>query len=293
MRIFNKIRVLVSGIIVLCSSVSVQSVASAQPASSKEMYLDLMQEAVMAYTPERIEDYISRVEQEGITEHGFGRLASNIGILVSKGRIPDYKDLFIRLMDIAAREIPVAKEKSKKSRPGNDFAVKELVCCVLECEQSGVFPKEKTDSWRNAFTNMKAEEIYSSQPAPGGKRAHNWCVFGSASECARIMAGMGGDRAYADKYLTDQLRFFDVNGMYRDPNQPMVYDFVARLQFMSALSFGYDGPAREQIEDQLLKSAVPTLQMQSVSGEIPYGGRSNGFLHNETFYAAVCEYYAT
>jgi hypothetical protein len=85
-------------------------------------------------------------EQEGITEHGFGRLTSNIGILVSKGRIPEYKDLFVRLMDIAAREIPVAKEKSKKSRPGNDFAVKELVCCVLECEKSGVFPQSKTDA---------------------------------------------------------------------------------------------------------------------------------------------------
>ena len=32
--------------------------------------------------------------------------------------------------------------------------------------------------------------------------------------------------------------------------------------------------------------------MQSVSGEIPFGGRSNQFLHNETFYAALCEFYA-
>lgn len=293
MKTLNKMKLITTSIVLLCSLFFFQTVSNAQSVSSKEIYLDLMQEAVLAYTPERIEDYIARVEQEGITEHGFGRLASNIGILVSKGRIPEYKDLFVRLMDIAAREIPVAKEKSKKSRPGNDFAVKELVCCVLECEKSGVFPKEKTDLWRNAFTEMTAEKIYSSQPAVGGNRAHNWCVFGSASECARIMAGMGGDRSYADKYLADQLRFFDVNGMYRDPNQPMVYDFVARLQFMAALSFGYDGPAREEVEKQLLKSAIPTLQMQSVTGEIPYGGRSNGFLHNETFYAAVCEYYAT
>lgn len=270
---------------------SIQS--SAQSASSKEMYLDIMQQAVMAYTPERIDDFIFRVEKEGITEHGFGRLTSNIGILVSKGRISEYKELFVRMMDIAAREVPLAMVKNKKKKPGNDFAVKELVCCVMECEKSGIFSKEQTDSWRNAFTNMKAEEIYSNQPEVGGKRAHNWCVFGSASECVRIMADMGGDRSYADKYLTDQLRFFDVNGMYRDPNQPMVYDFVARLQYMSALSFGYDGPARELVEEQLLKSAIPTLQMQSVTGEIPYGGRSNGFLHNDTFYAAVCEYYAT
>lgn len=293
MKISTLIRLLTLSIVLSCSFLLSQTLSYAQQASSKEIYLDVMEEAVTAYTPERIEDFIARVESEGITEHGYGRLTSNIGILVSKGRLSDYKDLFVRMMDIAAREIPVAVEKNRKKRPGNDFAVKELVCCVLECEQSGLFPKEKTDSWRKSFTDMKAEEIYSSQPAPGGKRAHNWCVFGSASECARIMAGMGGDRSYADKYLMDQARFFDVNGMYRDPNQPMVYDFVARLQFMAALSFGYDGPAREIVEEYLLKSAVPTLQMQSATGEIPYGGRSNGFLHNDTFYAAVCEYYAT
>lgn len=121
---------------------SIQS--SAQSASSKEMYLDIMQQAVMAYTPERIDDFISRVEKEGITEHGFGRLTSNIGILVSKGRISEYKELFVRMMDIAAREVPLAMVKNKKKRLGNDFAVKELVCCVMECEKSGIFSKEQT-----------------------------------------------------------------------------------------------------------------------------------------------------
>ena len=36
----------------------------------------------------------------------------------------------------------------------------------------------------------------------------------------------------------------------------------------------------------MLKSADITLAMQSATGEIPFGGRSNQFLHNETFYAA-------
>ena len=33
--------------------------------------------------------------------------------------------------------------------------------------------------------------------------------------------------------------------------------------------------------------------MQSVTGEIPFGGRSNQFLHNDSFYAALCEFYAS
>ena len=37
----------------------------------------------------------------------------------------------------------------------------------------------------------------------------------------------------------------------------------------------------------------PTLAMQLAAGEIPYGGRSNQFLHNDTMYAALCEWYAS
>lgn len=42
----------------------------------------------------------------------------------------------------------------------------------------------------------------------------------------------------------------------------------------------------------MLKSADITLVLLSATGEIPFGGRSNQFLHNETFYAALCEWYA-
>lgn len=262
-------------------------------AQDKSIYLDLMQSAVEAYTPERIESYVAQVDAEGISEHGYARLTSNIGILIAHGRMLQDKDLFCRMMDICVRELPLARQKNAhRSDPGNDFAVKEVCCCIMELEAAGTFPKEMTDRWRSCLQYMSANDIYSCKPKPGYERAHNWCVFGAASECARIWSGMGGDRAFADLYLGDQLRFFDENGMYMDPHQPMVYDFVTRLQYMAALDFGYDGPYREAIEAELLKSAVPTLQMQSVTGEIPYGGRSNQFLHNETFLAAVCEYYA-
>ncbi|MBQ8060355.1 MAG: hypothetical protein IJ205_00215 [Bacteroidales bacterium] len=258
------------------------------------VYLDIMQKSVEAYSPERIRDYVKRVDRDGITEHGYARLTANLGILISQGRMVGNKGLFEEMMDICVRELPIARQKNQgKGEIGNDFAVKEIVCCIMELEKAGTFPLEKTSTWRKALEDMKAEDIYSVQPVPGDQTARNWCVFGAASECARIMAGIGGEKEYADRYLKDQLRFFDENGMYRDPHSPMVYDLVTRLQYMAALDFGYDGPAKEAIEEQLLKSAGRTLQMQSVTGEIPYGGRSNQFLHNEAFYAAVCEYYAS
>ena len=67
---------------------------------------------------------------------------------------------------------------------------------------------------------------------------------------------------------------------------------MTRLQLAVCLAEGYDGKGKDELEDAFDRSALPTLLMQSVSGEIPFGGRSNQFLHNETFYAALCEFYA-
>ena len=258
---------------------------------SREVYINLMEKAVEAYTPEQIDAYISEVSANGIREHGFARLTSNIGIVVAHGRHPELKERFERMMDICVAQFSLALRNS--SGAGNDFAVKEVCCCLLEAEASGLFPKAETDAWRAGLTALEAESIYSVQPEPGDGTARNWCVFGSASECARIYAGAGGSRAYADRYLADQCRFFDINGMYKDPNQPILYDVVTRLQFMACLHFGYDGHAKQLLEENLMKSALHTLEFQSVTGEIPYGGRSNQFLFNEAAYAGVCEYYAS
>lgn len=261
--------------------------------AGKVSYIDIMQKSVEAYTDSALVAYIDKVDSEGIKEHGFARLTANIGILLSQGRLSDKRETFVRMMDICAREMPVALKNNNGKSVGNDFSVKEICCCLYELERNNTFSPEQMWHWKERISGMKAEDIYTVQPALPSDKAYNWCVYGSASECARLMTGLGGDRSYADRYLDDQLRYFDDNGMYKDPDQPIVYDIVTRLQFMAALDFGYDGPARERIEEQLLKSALPTLWMQTVIGEIPYGGRSNQFLHNDTFYAAVFEYYAT
>lgn len=266
-------------------AMALQTEAKPQPVS-REMYLDIMEKAVLAYTTEDIQRYSSTVDAKGVTEHGFGRLTSNIGILVSHGRLPELKEQFEHMMDLCVREMP------KTSKAGNEFAIKEIVLCLQECERSGIFTREKIQAWKDGLSGARAEELYHPHK-PGGKKADNWGVFGVASECARVMAGIGGDIEWAEVRIADQIRWFDENGMYMDPNQPITYDFVTRLQFMAALKMGYSGPSRAALEERLLKSAPYTLQMQSVSGEYPFGGRSNGFLFNESVYAAVCEYYAS
>ena len=263
---------------------------SARSAFAKNAYLDLMERAVGAYSAERAAEFTDRNERDGVREHGFPRLTANLGILISHGRLASRMDEFKRMMDICCRD--VQRKMAKGTGGGNDFSVKELVFLLDELVRAKIFPKDVTDAWRARISGAVAEQIYTSQPKLGDKTSHNWCVFGAASEQARLRYGMGGSAAFVDRYVADQLRFFDENGMYKDPGQPMVYDFVTRLQFASVLSCGYDGASRARLEELMDKSALPTLKMQSVSGEIPFGGRSNQFLHNETFYAALCEWYA-
>ena len=258
----------------------------------KTRYLDFMQESVGAYTDEILTDYINDVEKRGIWEHGYARLASNLGILLAHGREKEKKEVVKRLMDFCCKDMPTAMSRNGH-RVGNDFGIKEIVSCIIELEKAKVFPQETIDGWKKNLSEATPDTLYSCRPSAKSPQAHNWAVFGAASEQSRVFLGINGDKDYVEKYISDQLRFFDENGMYMDPNQPAVYDLVTRLQFAVAMHFGYDGPSRPKLEETMLKSAPITLNLLSASGEIPYGGRSNQFLHNDSLYVALCEFYAT
>ncbi len=257
----------------------------------KERYLDLMERAVGAYSGEQIAAYTENVRKNGLREHGYPRLTANIGILLAHGRGTERMRIFPDMMELCCREILTARQRTEAA--GNDFSVKEIVCCLEEAERAALFPKSVTDGWRGLLGQIDPYRVYTCIAPVPARPVGNWAAFAAASEQIRIAAGIGNERAFVENQILSQLFSFDENGMYRDPNEPMVYDFVTRLQLALALDAGYDGEGRDRLEDFLDRSAYPTLFMQSVSGEIPFGGRSNQFLHNETFYAALCEFYAS
>ena len=96
-----------------------------------------------------------------------------------------------------------------------------------------------------------------------------------------------------DVQIPTQLQWLDENGMYRDPNDPMVYDLVTRNMLSTCLFYGYNGCHTNKLNTYLRKAGDLTLLMQSVTGELAYGGRSNQFLHNQTLFAGTCEWYAS
>ena len=83
-----------------------------------------------------------------------------------------------------------------------------------------------------------------------------------------------------------------MDNIHHEAHQPIVYDLVPRYLFTLLLHFGYRGKHFSQIDNVLKETALLTLRMQSVTGEIAYGGRSNQFVHNEALLAIIYEFEA-
>ena len=177
---------------------------------SGDEYLDLEEAAVAAYPDDHVEEYIDDADRNGVHEHGFPRLAANIAALVSAGRHGEWSGRLRRMMDICCRDA----KKGPMNKEGNEFSVKELAAAVLDIEKARIFPKEVTDVWRRDLSDVDPWRCYSVKPDVGDtKRSYNWCIFGCASEQTRLSAGMGGDRPFVERYVPDQMRWFDENSM--------------------------------------------------------------------------------
>ena len=256
----------------------------------KKSFLDLMEKTLSAYSKEQIISYFNNVKQNGLKEHGFPRLTCNIGILIKNGRCKELLPHFIEMMDFCCQNIPLVKA-------ANDFSVREIVCCLQELEVCPLIEKEKLNKWKENISKINPKTCYSVYATSESDLVHNWALFTAVSEYFRLTAGLGGDMDFIELQLASQMKRLDKNGMYIDwelnaNNQAMVYDLVPRMLFCLLLKRGYRGKYFTQIDNALKKAGLATLKMQSVSGEIPFGGRSNMFLHNEATLSCVLEYEA-
>ena len=256
----------------------------------KKTYIELMERTLSAYTDAHIRDYFERVRAEGLTEHGFPRLTVNIGILIAHGRRRDLLPLFMEMMEFCCDTIPRVKA-------ANDFSVREVVCCILELEASHAVAQTEIDRWRGYLATIEPTKCYDKFATYPTQDIRNWALFSGVSEYFRQMIGLCDSTEFIDLQLASQLQFMDENSMYMDHkgtdvHQPIMYDIVPRGLFSLLLHFGYRGVHDEAIDAHLRRAGLRMLDMQSVSGEMAYGGRSNQFLHNEAWCAAIFEFEA-
>lgn len=261
----------------------------------KEIYLDIMEKALSAYTSEQIEAFMDDVGRNGITEHGFPRLAANIGILVAHGRRAELKDILAQMMELCTDGFP---KTVRDDRSGNNFSIREVCCAVAELEKAEVYERGTTDRWKKRLAALDCRSVYSHIVSDENRTPGNWACFGALSEQARgILCGFDAT-AFLENQIPSQLLRLDDNGMYRDaglkgPHQPVLYDLMTRTLLLLSLYWGYKGRYATDIEQMAEASDELTLKMQSVTGELAFGGRSNQCTFNETVLAGYCELRAT
>lgn len=261
----------------------------------KEIYLDIMEKSLSAYTEERIREYIAEVRRDGLTEHGFPRLGANIGILIAHGRRLELKSIFIEIIELCLYGFA---HPINKSKAGNNFAVREVCHALMELQKTDIIDREQLEAWKKKLAELDVSTTYTHIVSKEDPNPANWAYFAVASEQARgLLCGIPTD-AFVEHQLPSQLARLDENGMYRDhsvtgPHQPMVYDLVTRNLIGLSLFMGYDGKYAEKIQKMMDDSDDLTLKMQSVTGELAFGGRSNQCTHNEMMSANYYELRAT
>lgn len=256
----------------------------------RDLYLHLAEPLVRALAPCVDEDgaVIDPVEKR---EHGqtTSRFASSAAILLAFDRASDLLQPACRAMDHACRRLGSGDAQSP------DFQMRELVTALWCLEP--VVGAARSRTWREDLRRVNPETHYWSVESDEKpiETLHNWTVFAAAGEWLREAADIGsshGDlwgRHFFDKYVPYQCDHFTDDGLYRDPHDPMTYDFGTRLQFAHALAHGYDGPCLERVNALLQRGAMTMLLYVTPDGFVPFGGRSSQFHFQEAALSALCE----
>ncbi|MBR4960446.1 MAG: hypothetical protein IKY52_06085 [Clostridia bacterium] len=252
----------------------------------QEKYLRIMERALEAYTPDHIRAYLDAVRKNGLKEHGFPRLTANIGLLTAAGKRRELLPVFMEMMDLCCLQMP-------GRHAANDFSVKEICFALLALDKTSLIPANRMQAWKENLRQLDPWQDYDCIAPSPDTRVGNWAAYGAASEYLREILGLTDASAFLNRQIPSQLLSVEENGMYRDPHEPILYDLATRAQFAVLLHFGYHGSYQEALDACLRKSGPLTLRMQSVTGEMAFGGRSNQYLFNEAYLAAVLSYEAS
>jgi len=216
------------------------------------------------------------------------RFVGALGFLIRVGRCLDLVDVCAKSMTAAAEDLFNASEKPVS---GPEFYVKELMVGYWALKDK--VEERLVKRWEELLSGYDPEETYVavfSKMSP--ERVRNFCTFALAGEGFKRAAGLTDNMEFVERYLEHQLSFFTEFGMYRDPDDPMTYDYTARMNLALLLFSGYKGRHAKVLDELLRRGGLTTLLYMSPSGQAPFGGRSNQYNFNEATIALICEYEA-
>ncbi|MDD5598904.1 MAG: hypothetical protein PHV82_13230 [Victivallaceae bacterium] len=244
-----------------------------ETAISEEIYLDIAERIVRHLVQWQHEDgmlidpyspYKIKGEDEFFSS---ARLAGAIGLLIKAGRCGDLRDSGIKATDCCLSNL-------NKYFLSPEFWIKEL---IYSWEALADFiPSEKRESWQRSLTGVKPEKYYN---CIKHNYTNNQTAFVILGEFLRYKAGLTEDISIIDKLLEQQLGngLFSSYGLYKEPEQPLTYSFVVNQQMDFLLHAGYQGRFLDELKEISRRAGFTAMLMQSVTGQAPFGGRSNQY----------------
>lgn len=254
--------------------------------ATESLYLDLSEPIVRQAIPWQdpsgriIDPFVSR-ETPTATPRFVGALAG----MILKNRCLDLADNGRKALTAAAEDLFAAGEKPL---PGAEFYTKELMLGYLALADKTDRPT--VDRWKRLLGSFDPEKNYGEVlgKRPAGD-IYNFCTFGLAGEGMKRKYELAANDSFIERHLATQVIRFDPLGMYRDPNCPMTYDAVPRMNLGLLFASGYRGPHFPFFDEMLRRGALTMLLCLSPTGEAPFGGRSNQQNFNEATIALICE----
>lgn len=263
--------------------VRLKSTIAAQPEAppvgvGREYYLDLAERIMRtAVNWQHESGMVIDPYLKNEANSGSARFVGALGQLIKAGRCLDLVDACIK-----SYEHCLSRLEEVASYP--EFWTKELVYGweALHDKIDG----ERRERWRQTWLSHDPRHYYGCVTE---QLSHNFWVFALAGEFLKQKAGLEGDMDLVDEGIGLLLNDFTELGMYRDPNDPMIYDTVVTQQFALIMDCGYDGKWAQTIDELCRRAGLTSLLYQSATGQMPFGGRSNQYHFGEGHFSCLCE----
>ena len=250
----------------------------------REVYLDIAERITRQALP--WQDEKGAIINPVLKRETFTTSARFVGALggcIWGGRCEDLVDACALSMDYCC-ELMAGVIVPEGGVGGPEFYTKELMFAWFALQ--GKVDPARHGRWAELLASYDPWARY---PSWLEWRDHNFPVYALCGEQLRTFAGVADSGDAVDAMLDNQFKFISPWGLYRDPYDPFTYDLTDRQQLGMLPHFGYTGRHAGWIDEATRRGALTQLLFTSVTGQMPYGGRSNQYHIMEAMAACICE----
>lgn len=257
---------------------------------SKKLYYDVIISSLEGYDLNYIEEQVEkRIVKPFLDKYRrivLVRIANILSFQIKNKINEKYMHLLKRLVQVLINDLA-----SKNISYGADFELIELYFTLVNLKD--MITKKEYDKYISVLKRVNPYKQYgiNNKKVPIANQ-NNLVIYNIVGEYLRGVLTNTDTSQYIEEHWKIQKEKFDLNGMYKDPNNPMLYDLTVRAHLALMLQLGYEGKIKKAIETILMKSSMTSLFYMSTQYIFPYGGRSNSYHMNETLVSSLSEYYA-